>query len=296
VRSERIQARGRMAGRSRHGLEARATAFTIVELLFSLAIIFLLMGLMLVGFRAVSRGSQAAAERQAVAGLKLGVEQFRQEFHILPPLVRDTQPLSGDSPAVFDFGDDQDRRFLSTRGVVDNVGNPDNRFSVYSLPYYLMGALDGIVDGVDGPGFLEAKRDGSFRKSGGRTYDPMFDPKGNANAVYIEDVATGKAYLRDRKGNSYRYYRWVRGDNNANYQVIELDDLNVPQIVGDPAADGRLKSAEFAIVGAGRNGVFGDLGTEDPNEVRIELGMSVNAPLPKVQRIGSEDNIVEVGQ
>lgn len=295
------------------GSRARA-GFTLVEVLFALLIIFLLMGLLLVGFRAATRASRASADRQSVSALKIAVDRFKQEFGHLPALVKDDAmdggPLdvTGKRPVVYSPGVAADLMFLR-----DDPPTPptdrDTRYSVYTLPYYVLGVLGEAYDGVDGAGFLEPKRDGSFtkRQTGtgrtGRVFEPFFDSSRNSRGVFTEDVETGRIELRDRNGTPYRYYRWVR-DAGSPVAGDPLNDyLNVPEILGDPAMDEfrHLRDAEYAVVGAGPNGLIGDehlppVVIMTLADMRTELGLSSGVADAEVLRIAREDNIVEVGR
>lgn len=204
----------------------------------------------------------------------------------------------------------------------------DPRYSENTLAYYLVGALDDPVypdqagteaektpiDGVRGPGFLEPNRDGSFkvpsalysgdsdaRRRVPRQFGAFFTP-GTSVRMYVDVSGSGPngtpVELRDRNNVAYRYYRWLRDDGQPARQGGETDEayfrrwLNVPIIVGDPSVDVRLREAEFAIVAAGPDGVFGD----EPIEfLRAKLGMGGAAEL-RVRLKAAEDNIVEVGR
>lgn len=180
-------------------------AFTLIELLVSIAIIALLISLAAVGFGRVLRTARGAGEKQSAASIKLGVEQFRQEFGFLPPLVLHDEerllattavkPITGTgvintyggtvasafyNPSVttgFPGGNTFLKGFWNGRPMTaDGRLNPgstldgryfaDRRFSEYSLAYYLIGALPAAVDGFDGPGMLAPSADGTFSRPG----------------------------------------------------------------------------------------------------------------------------------
>lgn len=287
----------RSASRPPH---APRRAFTIIELLFSLAIIFVLMGMLIVGYRHIGLAGRAAADRQMVVSLKLGAEQFRQNFGFIIPLVKDERdggPLevvSGrERPVVYSLDSDTDRDYLRGSGL---SSDGDLRYSIRSLAYYLVGVLDEPVDGVNGRGLREVRADGSFRGSGGREFEPFYD-SGNAGngGVFIEDAVTGIAEIRDRNGIPIRYYRWLQGDPNNSNKVEKTADMNVPEVLGDPAENQQLRSAEFAIVSAGPNKVFGDLTTETIADLISALSLRSGTPDEEVLRKARADNIVEVG-
>ena len=282
-----------------HGARGQG-GFTLVELLFSFAVVAVLMGLLIVGLRMAARGGRQVVDQQAVNSLKIGVEQFKRDFGFLPPLVKDDQPLtqaSGPwSPNIYLESIPADFNFL--RGASLGPNSADRRFSVYSLSYYLIGALgqasDGtLIDGIDGPGFREPRADGTFRTTGGRRIEPLFEVARGSQGVVAVDPVQGRFELRDRQGNAFRFYRWVRGD--ANGQINDLSDLNIPLVLGDPEELTELRGADYAILGAGPNGVFGDLPIEGASFVKQQLGMRESDADAVAERKAREDNVLEVG-
>lgn len=172
--------------------------FTLIELMVTIAIIAVLIGLVTVGLTSALNFAKVSGEQQAAASIKLGVEQFRQEFGFLPPLVLHDEDKTVSSTAINPV-----RRFSNTDIVANTVGGrvssefnnslflegfnssgtkgmtadsrlgsssaniataytADRRFSEYSLAYYLVGALPASVDGVDGPGMNPPQSDGTF--------------------------------------------------------------------------------------------------------------------------------------
>lgn len=121
--------------------------------------------------------------------------------------------------------------------------------------------------------------------------------------------------LIDRYGAPYRYYRWEPGRSSAGVsqfngtegEVSAAADLNIPvvlqdierfteQVNGDENADGvsgnsRLRAARWAVVSAGRDGLFG---TEDPVDLGLPGGASQGAVLA-ARAEAMKDNVVEVG-
>lgn len=300
-------------------------AFTLVEILFSLLIIFMLMAMLIVGFRYAMKTTAKTLDTQAVASLKMGVEEFKQQFGFFPPLVKDTgeppgtgtgDPLSGNPPSVpvvFSPSVPADLTFL--RGGTGTTLPPvDLRFSVYSLAYYVIGALEKDADGVAGPGFTAPTRDGGFTKKG-PTLGPYFDTGRNEKSIYAAD-AEGRVELRDTGGVAFRYYRWLpdRDGVPPNTQPSELNEfLNVPLIVGDPEVESRLRNAEYAIVAAGKDGLFGDEflltpsgpgPSSHPQWLDIDAmasrlgisGLTGTAQEDAVRAKAREDNVVEVGR
>jgi type II secretory pathway pseudopilin PulG len=304
--------------------------FTVIELVVVIAAIFLLMALLMVAVHHAIGFTRSSSDRAAVAGLKQGVEQFKQAFGFPPPLVKDgipptfpgQGPISNFKPVVYQLSNNPDVTRLS--GVYpifipDPPAPPppppngtDPRFSIYALSYYVLGALDKNVDGQDGPGFCAVKRDGSFEKSG-RKFGPFFDPR-RGDAVYEEHVSgtdgpAGRIQLRDSHGVAFRYYFWLSTLTAMGTlsNTPTTDDLRIPELVGDPTKNPDLRNAEYAIVGAGPNGLFGDedlLPAAHPQHLTLDqMGSKVgitydNTPAgaDKIRKACAADNIVEVGR
>lgn len=291
--------------------------FTLVEVLFSILVIFLLMGLLLAGFHYAMKSAHKVMGRQTASAVKMAVNQFQDQFHFTPPLVKDMgeppnfsplPPLIGTPPTiprVYALSTPADLSYL--RGTsVTMVPDRDLRFSVYSLAYYIMGVLDKDADGVAGPGFTEPTRDGGFTRKG-PAYGPYFDVGRNERAVYAIDAAAGRIELRDDNGVALRYYRWEHlAEKGATPSTPINDYLHVPLIVGDPEADPDLRSAKWAIVAAGRDGVFGDehlLPTGHPQQMtkadliaRLNIDPSTNPTNADIRAVAMKDNAVEVGR
>jgi len=253
----------------RHARQTTRSAFTIVEMLFAVAVIFLLMGLAIVGIRAATKTSRAVAERQTVLSLKMGVDQFKSEFGFFPHLVKDNWDGSGAGP-LESAGDPDDpdamrpvvysmsvadtnrtdRDYLRGQGIdPDSASAADRRYSDYSIAYYIVGALGEEVDGVSGPGFLAPRRDGSFtpHRHGdsaadthrvGRRYDSFYDTSKGKASIAVVDEIKGRVELRGPSGTAYRYYRWLRGQpGSTDVDVEDSGDLNIPKLFGNPADD-----------------------------------------------------------
>lgn len=233
-------------------------AFTLIELLVSILVIFLLMALIIGGIRMAGKFARSTADAATVQALGQGLKQFKQQFGFAPPLVKDgyatgfTQgPLNtgGTQVLVYSVSVPAELAFLRPATPV-TMPTVDPRFSLYSIPYYILGALD--LDGLPGPGMRTPKRDGQFEKSG-QTFSPFFDVGKNAKALFETQPGTGRIELRDNRGIAYRYYRWRPLET-----VVNTQDLNIPWILGNPNDNPQLKSAECAIVAAGADGLFGD--------------------------------------
>lgn len=158
----------------------------------------------------------------------------------------------------------------------------NQRYSKYTLAYYLSGALPSAVDGVDGPGMVRPLGDGTFEgvkadsadplEANGRStsrdrYEPFFDSdRGSAKTVreyfdideYREN--TGNADLEiadpssqtdwrhvaivDDGGKAYRYYRWEPLSASYGITARATYQLNIPYVLLDEAAVEALASAD----------------------------------------------------
>jgi hypothetical protein len=321
---------------------------TLFEIMFAVLIIFLVMGLLIGAIRIVSGSAQDVSHRTAVLSLGQGVSQFQTEFGFPPPLVRDvvTNIGPGNPPTFATTGDPvetqsgqlvirtfsagQHANFLRHRPLnwPPAQGDADLRFSIYSIPYYLIGVLDqprvvgatdsAPLDGFQGPGFRKPRSDGQFEVSG-RRFDPFFSVGSGSTTLLETDAAAGRIELRDRSGIAFRYYRWERGQGNppslpASPNAAQLDAYRawfaVPRMVGDPLENESLRNASFAIVGAGPDGLFGDeaaLPNEHPQRLQWtdmarKLSMTISGNNPsdeeklRIIARAMEDNIVEVGR
>lgn len=280
---------------------ASRRAFTLIELLVSIGVIALLIGVLIVGVRAATRTAKSAADTQSASSLRLAVEQFRTEFGFVPPLVKDngpngtSEPIDSKSrPVVYREAVEEDAEILRNRPAQA----ADRRYSVYSLAYYLVGALDSASDGVKGAGFRPPAGDGSFKLQERRNIEPLVDLGRSAfKLIGVGDADEGRFELRDKNDVPIRYYRWLAGREepagSGSFKVEESADLNVPVIVGDPDANPKLREATFAIVMAGANGLFGD---EPADTMRQKLGVGNNVSLPELIKQATADNVVEAGR
>lgn len=269
---------------SRSNLITSRRAFTVIELSVVLVIIALLAGILIVGVREALRTTRGTAEKQFVSVLKLGVEQFREQFGVVPPLVDDAQafnagnnfrvPIAGEVA-----GDNQSVLRYLTRQV--DAARP--RYSERTLPLYILGAGNKEIDGVEGLGFTSVERSGQFSRRG-KPHEPLFAAEREQTRIVVagtrgEDTRLFDKYVRPR-GQPIRYYRWSptyfdRTNVTGGAQIGDIKDHNVPPAVGDPAKRGELRSATWAVVSAGPDGAINDT--------------DANAP-------ENADNIVEVGQ
>jgi prepilin-type N-terminal cleavage/methylation domain-containing protein len=234
-------------------------AFTLLEMLLTIFIIAVLLGILAVGFRTLSVLAGANALQQDLVSVRNSVTQFKEQFGFLPPLVDDNNgPLAGGQIVVYNTQSRDSADAVDAQVFLREGGN--DRYSIYSLGYFLVGALDVAIDGVDGVGMAAPSPDGTFNLRG-KAFEPFFDPgAGGAGGILQlgDDLTDGEVSLADRFGTPYRYYRWL-----PETDVDEQDDLNVPTLLLNifDAAIGSLPpellNATYAIVSAGPDRVFG---------------------------------------
>lgn len=316
---------------------ARRRAFSLVELLVAILVIGSLMSILLVALAKAKVFTKSVSDLQTALTVRTGVEHFREEFGFLPPMVRErfTTPLAVEANpgqiAVYSVRTPAHLAFLRAMPVLDPQ-NPfeDNRYSEYTLGYYLAGSLGvnrgpGInlpIDGVPGPGMYSPRSDGTFdvprdveqaatgaagaSNRGGKKYESFIPVSGNGIKVVNNPSDPLDVSVRDGKNVAIRYYRW---EHNDGAQLVA--DMNVPRIVArtpgtiageilkpdrDLTANVKARDAQFAIVLAGPNGVFGD---EDIAVITRALGGDTNPPADEERRLRLEaekDNIVEIGR
>ncbi|MFN0132138.1 MAG: hypothetical protein ACKVW3_06360 [Phycisphaerales bacterium] len=285
----------------------RRRAFTLIEVLVVILVVFVLIGLLIVGLRVASRSARGSLDRASLTALKNATTQFKQTVGFAPPLADDAiGPIVAPSTVVkvfrlSDFSVGGDVEKLRAVPADPNLAPADLRFSIYSIPIYLIGALDAPIDGKSGPGLRVPKKEGSFEKAG-KIIDPFFDVSRNAKALFAVDAAKGRYVLRDGKGVAFRYYFWLHDQGDPPLNTALKDYLNIPWIIGDES-NPDFRDAQWAIVSAGPNGVFGDedlLPVTHPQhltlaEMQAKMGAgTLSGPALRAQ--AREDNSVEVGR
>jgi len=234
---------------------AAHAGFTLVEVLFAIAVIGILIGLLVVGLTVGRRVAAGNAGEATVASLKMSASEFVREFGFVPPLIKDYDlskaqtgerrfPVYVASPLT-----GADARMLRAEDVVstdpDGNGKPagwgsadeywDLRYSYATLPVYLVGVdetplFSGAavpMDGAPGPGMLRPNEDGSFqipensKKAGaavkrvGQTFGPFMDTGRSSAKVARAGTKGERLELRDTKGIPIRYYRWLQGNPSS---------------------------------------------------------------------------------
>ncbi|MEM9065097.1 MAG: type II secretion system protein [Planctomycetota bacterium] len=252
-------------------------AFSIVELLLSIAVIVVLIGLLSVAVSGAFSAARSAADTQLVQNLASAASQFKSDHSFNIPLVKDNNRArypSGFSAAnssvfrethpVYEFGGNNDDRRVSVfsdstaeRNATDRdylrgsdvlLGSAlpaqgDYRFSEYSLAYYLAGALPASVDGQDGPGLKAPNRSGGFDRDSAMVYEPYFDlgdPPDLVGLQQPEDLDTDPP-IDPLEG---RYELRDRAGKAVRYYrwlpddvVSNINDLNVPLVVAGENAE-----------------------------------------------------------
>lgn len=329
-------------------LQAARRGFTIIEMVMSVLVLGLLISLLIVGVRKARSTVQKTVDEGTVHSLMMAVVQFKKDYGFLPPLVKDNptdsqNPASGPRLAQVEVFSDRDRPRDSPRNGVflcdaadtqdvpilqgsdtPNASNPFadvERFSVTTIPIYLVGALKayygpsdptGPIDGVVGPGFYTPataiRPDGKVRgvwnvplRKGNFT-PPLINLGGSALKLVTSDSDAMQLTVQDRNGIPIRYYRWVSKPGSS---PDALKVLRVPPMVArdatlypatppsrDLALNAQVRGAHFAIVAAGQNKVFGD---ESIDELRRVLSNN-SVTDDELRRIAEADNIVEVGE
>jgi type II secretory pathway pseudopilin PulG len=304
------------AGTRRGGASARP-GFSVVEASVALAIIALLASILFVAIRKVRSSGSDLAERGAVVALKTGVEHFRSTYGFLPPLVIDanvqpTTPSNSGNTGVPPLWTQTD--------LADNNSSVNNgdKFSVYSLPFYLVGSLPKRFDGVDGPGFTTPQKDGSFSlrgayqesifqaerfktKAGQARLQPNPDPTLSPPLVANDLRMVLLDYYSDLSTKTpIRYYRWYPTyypqSDQANKGKVRY--WNIPFAAGgefnqsNPPADTGLRDATYAIVSAGPDHAFGDERLADLQRIMGDT----TTPAQALREKARKDNLVEYGR
>lgn len=211
-------------------------------------------------------------------------------------------------------------------------GVRDARYSKVTLAYYLGGAADmddgegDPIDGVRGPAMRAPRADGAF-DSRGREYQAFYTPRsGSLQRGYVDELEFAEhgagsppstpdenvIAIVDLNGRAWRFYRW-RNFSNIGPEDRRADFTNVPLILRNPRtwddagrtswpADDResrreaelaeLMGSSWAIVGAGRDGLFG---TENISDLRRIINAPSAVSDAEVRERVWRDNIVILG-
>lgn len=258
----------RHAGDSTQASMRSGRGFSLIQMLFAIAVLALLISILIVGLKVARSTARAAADTQTLSALRMGIDSFTQNFGFPPLLVKDQAtnpqwvvqlPLPPGSPpgtpapngiAVYQNGKPADAKFLRATGVTFDPDNPfaqlDRRFSTCSLAYYIAGVLEypaynGAaypIDGVPGPGIRKPVSDGTFLDSGGTFQPPIDVTKGSLRLTRIDNSTTSQQQrieIQDQAGQPIRFYRWLTGVENppgsGKYTVSKWEEQNIPPMV-----------------------------------------------------------------
>lgn len=281
------------------GVRARDGGFSLVEIIVVLAIIALLSSIAVVAVSRGLRGGRDAGERQFLTSLKIASEQFKQKFGFNVPVLDDPMgPMTGTQP------DATPRLRDLLREAQDPIPDFNDSFSTNSLGYYLIGAGDKDIDGVDGPGYTlpnterPTERRGVFSKRG-QTYEALIDVSRDRTRLRVGTGNVGPTFeVLDRWGRAIRYYGWEPSFYDAANpppdpgRKGQIRLYNIPTVVWQAAVAAaagtaevqriaalgseaervaraaelvpELRSTRYAVISAGDDGVFGI----NPNPLR----------------------------
>lgn len=284
--------------------------FTIIEATMTVTIIAMLAGILLLAARRAVSSSRIAAEREVVRSLSMAVVKFKEDFRFLPPLIDDHLDGNGNTMGnvinAQGIPDVRDDVFLAS-GAGSDLDAP--RYSIYSLQWYLMGALDTLIpnpqasgtptplDGAAGPRLTTPNRDGTFKRSG-KAHDALYDPSRagpkHVFGVYPAAAEPSRIALTDRWGQPLRYYRWK--PQFAPPPGGQVSQYLVPRSAGDPATNPELRGAEFAIVSLGPDGQT-DVAASGFDKRPLPTSGNVTGAVDAAPLASTvKDNIVEVGR
>lgn len=220
-------------------------AFTLLEVLASVFVIILLIGLLIVGLNRAVQFAKRSGERQALTTMVVAISAFKSEYGFTPPLVKDVEIVRSANGrriiSVYQPSNEADRLFLRSpqNDYEPNDANPyaDTRFSELSLGFYLAGACDEPVrlnappggsdvivpvDGVAGLGFLRPNADGSFDLPA--SYYAAPNPS-NPDPQERRLVGSKSQSLLDLSGKSLRLEQSL---NNVRQPLRLVDARGVP--------------------------------------------------------------------
>jgi hypothetical protein len=191
-----------------------------------------------------------------LVSLKTAIEAWKLDNdNMPPPLVDDDEMNARGGPIISDPIHPRPN-VRSGAFLASEVMPNDQRFSEYSLTYYLIGVLDAKTDGVDGPGYTRPEADGSFSRKGPKI-EPKFNTGRDPTRVVTEtDTASPsrRIILQDRWKNPIRYYRWSPSYIQNGGKRGLINQYHVPRAVGDPNTNTELRNAEYAVMSLGPDG------------------------------------------
>ena len=224
----------------RHNSNGRRSAFTLIELLVVIAIIVLLVALLAVAFSGALAAGKDAATQSLMNNIQTGMQQFKQDFGYLPPLID------------------------GHKHAMDSIPDPAQRameleehryFSPYSLTVYLLGVGDLAPDPMDygqgeapdrhdgqaGPGFRDPGRDRSW--GGARERDDHMAPtSGRVYGPYI-DIGDGTDVLRRARVSDFPFL-----DSADAMEISEFFSWEYEATFGDATGPREAEGDLFVLV------------------------------------------------
>jgi len=124
----------------------RVRAFTIIELLVTVAIIILLLGLLLVGLQQAARAAQVAQTKTLMSSINRALVSFKTDVGYYPPVLGRGSGNGSQPVGQLGFGRDLLVPPLTLSGTTSNLAIQQwNSFT--SLPEYLLGYGSRTADG-----------------------------------------------------------------------------------------------------------------------------------------------------
>ncbi|MBX3386131.1 MAG: hypothetical protein KF768_06145 [Phycisphaeraceae bacterium] len=257
-----------VAARSGSTTGASRRAFTLVEAALVVIIIAVLAAILLVAVRAAMLEARRRGEQQLLTSLQLQIVHFKESHGFVPPLVRDAAP----GPVTA-----QNEVLVHSPADLRNL-NLD-RFSVFTLPYFLLGALPATVDGIDGFGYTKplppierasGQWVGPFSRRGAK-FEALADVTRDRNRIRRDSDT--QIQLLDRWNRPIRYYRWENTYFTSGPREGEVQSWGIPKdlwprdifdgggsdeekAAATAARIPQIRSASYAILSLGADGVL----------------------------------------
>ena len=166
----------------------RQRGYSLVELLVTIAIIAVLLGLMLVGFSFIQKKQKKKQAHLELSALQVGITSYREDFGDFPHC-----PKEICTPA--------ECLFLSMIGFHNAVGGLEVPPKRASLPVRLLGFDPAIFDEAEIPSFSHND--------------------GNALKIWLSDILNKDPGFLDPWGNEYQY-EYPQDDDNLGYQLFSM--------------------------------------------------------------------------
>jgi len=310
-----------------------SAGFTLVEILFAIAVVGILIGLLVVGLTVGRRAAANNAGATTAAAMKMSASEFSREFGIAIPLIKDNEldkPTSGERKfpvyvaAPLSGADAQILRHEidPPGGDPDGKSRPagwgtetkywDLRYSLASLPVYLVGVdetplFTGAkipVDGAPGPGVLRPNEDGSFQiPENAKKPNSTVKRAGQTFGPFLDTGRSGAKVVRAGvKGERFEI-RDAKGVPLRYYRWLQGDPGSNPKYQVKKPADMNVPRVvgdpekNPALRGVTSAivwcGADGLYGDEPIDELRSKLGVATDMPEQTARDQAISDNTVE---